>query len=586
MFSVRLKELGGREFITQLALSPERWSAMEMGGCDQAMIGVSGATERLMEVLGWLGVDVEIYNASGSLVWWGYVDEVTVQNGVLALRRSLDEFANRVAVAYSYTDGSQASQRGTTDWDEDATSVLTFGVKEWLETLSEGDETIALMLRGQSLTARATVRPSVETNDDAPRGQLICKGHWHKLNWLYWEQPAGKVAYEEDFPDEEQPLKAEYTATTISFTTSDNIYDTVVSFGWVKSGDEIAVSGASQAANNATWTVQDVDMSNHINVEPDNIVAESAGASVTIARGGARCHKVAQSFVIAGSTAWQAYTVAVQALREGEPTDSLRIELCSDSSGSPGTVLDSADIAFSTLTDSLAWVECALVATPSLAPSTTYWIVLSRTGSADPVNYGAVGWSTAAGYADGTVKRYNGSSWAAVSPSVDLPFKVFGKRETTSQVSDIISAAAAKFPGGCTIFNASGRQTLQFRDGDVRMLDEVVNLLRLGTATGERLVASVTPEKRLIVHTPPSAVNYTYRMDGRLSSLVAGEIDAGHLIAGESVGLDLPAAMSGVQSEISPVYVVWSEYDATAGRLNWKSLGVQDLVDAWMGLAG
>lgn len=585
MFTVRLKDLGGREFVSRLTLTPERWSAVELGGCETAVIDVRGAVDGLYEALNWLGYDCEIYTAQGTLVWWGYVDEASVQNGALTMRRSLDEYANKVAVAYSYTDGNQASQRGTTDWISDASGVTTFGTKEWLETLSEGDETVALTLRAQTLSARSAARVQCETNTDAPRGVLTCRGYWNKLNWLYWSQTAGKTAYEDDFPDEEMGLKAEQTATTISFEASDNIRDSAPTLAWVQAGAEITVLGSSEGANNATWEVQNVQQSNHINVEPDNIVTSGAGASVTIVRGAVRCHKVAQSFSIVGSVAWQAYTIAVQVKRVESPTDSLRIELCSDSSGSPGTVLDSADVAFSTITDGMTWVEATLDDTPTLSASTLYWIVLSRTGSGDPVNYGAVGWSTAAGYADGLVKRYDGSTWTTVSPSVDVPFRVLGKRATTDQVSDIITAAAAHFPGGVTIFNASGRNTLQYRDGDLRMLEEVVNLLRLGTSGGSRLVASVTPEKKVLVNTPPTSTEYVYRMDGRLYSLVAGEIEAGRVIAGVYVDLDLPQAASGIRSEISPVYVVWSEFDASEMTLNWRSLGVQDLVDAWMGLA-
>lgn len=557
----------------------------EMGGCEQAVINVSGATDHLYAALDWLGYACEIYNANGSLIWWGYVDEVTVQNGALTMRRALEEYANRVAVAYSYTDGNQATQRGTTDWTTDESGIATYGTKEWLETLAEGDETVALTLRGQTLVTRSSARVACETNTDAPRAQVICRGHWYKLNWLYWRQEAGKVAYEEDFPDEEQALKAEYTATTISFQANDNIYDSAPTFAWIKAGDEITVIGSSQGGNNTTWEVQNVQQSNHINVEPDNIVTSGAGASVTLIRGSVRCHKVAQSFEIVGDVAWKAFTIAVQVKREGAPTDSLRVELCSDSSGSPGSVIDYADMPFSGITDSLAWVEVSLDDTPTLSPATDYWIVLSRTGSGDAENYGAVGWSTVAGYGDGTVKRYDGSSWATVSPAVSVPFRVLGKRETTSQVDDIINGAIEHLPDGATIFNASGRNTLQYRDGDLRMLEEIINLLRLGTSGGQRLIASVTPEKLVLVHTPPTNADYVYRMDGKLYSLVAGPVDAGVVIAGVYVDLELPMAASGIRSEISPVYVVWSEFDASAMTLNWRSLGVQDIVDAWMGLA-
>ena len=97
--------------------------------------------------------------------------------------------------------------------------------------------------------------------------------------------------------------------------------------------------------------------------------------------------KLAQSFQLTGGEAWDASSIAVKISKTGSPTDTFYIDLCSDSSGSPGTVLSTGSQTGPNLPDSRDWLSLTLASEVPLSPSTTYWIVLRRSGAVDASNY-------------------------------------------------------------------------------------------------------------------------------------------------------------------------------------------------------
>jgi len=102
------------------------------------------------------------------------------------------------------------------------------------------------------------------------------------------------------------------------------------------------------------------------------------------------------------------------------PTDDLVVELQTDSGGVPsGTVVgSSASIAASSLTTTATLRVLPVSAT--LSASTTYWIVLRRTGSRSTTNYFLV--STAYAWASGTAASCSSGTWTVVGG--DLGFHV------------------------------------------------------------------------------------------------------------------------------------------------------------------
>ena len=88
---------------------------------------------------------------------------------------------------------------------------------------------------------------------------------------------------------------------------------------------------------------------------------------------------------------------------------------------------------------------------------------------------------------------------------------------TTQQVIDI-EAAVGEFLTGVDIINASGLSTSEYRDGDSKAWDLILELLTLGVSGGKRLLAEVTEARKLRVYQEPSpgADNHFLSSEGDL----------------------------------------------------------------------
>ncbi len=156
--------------------------------------------------------------------------------------------------------------------------------------------------------------------------------------------------------------------------------------------------------------------------------------------------KRAQSFV-APTGAANVVGVVLPLEKIGTPSDNLTIQIVNDSAGSPGvTVSGSATVSGSSLTTSFVWYEIALTA--ALTPSSTYWIVLSRTGAIDGANYYAISVLDPGTYANGVMKPYNGSVW--------------GSADTYDAYFGIVTNANALAGGTMTMVAADNSGTIGF----------------------------------------------------------------------------------------------------------------------------
>ena len=117
------------------------------------------------------------------------------------------------------------------------------------------------------------------------------------------------------------------------------------------------------------------------------------------------------------STTITAANVSVFVRRRGTPTAALTLELRSDSSGNPGSVIISATIATTDIPDTLSEFFRKTFTPTALTSGTVYWLVAySTTGDSD--NYWQVGVSNAAGTGKESV---NGSTWGA--SAVDIYYR-------------------------------------------------------------------------------------------------------------------------------------------------------------------
>ena len=378
-----------------------------------------------------------------------------------------------------------------------------------------------------------------------------------------------------DPPSSPEDDAVAYTSNVIWFDPQDDIFDVNDGLGPFKGGDMIKTSGATTPGNNRYWKVN-TDGIDHIEVNPKSVAHDDAGPNVTIRRGhqleieenfaegaypgpsiliatvGTR---VAQSWTPSVATPWTAYELVVYARRIGAPGDNLQVSIWSNSSGSPGTWLAGGTVTGSALSEDLEQVSITLSSPYAPAYGTTYWLVAERTGSADPENMFAIGLDEGLGHS-GAMKIFNNGVWETRIPDCDMPFEVWGKRETTLQIQDMVSSV---FPA-VSIETASGVYSRQWRNGEQTVRAEAEELLAAGTSTGRRLLAQVTPDKVVRIYAEPDASSLSWQlgMDGRLF-LPLGALDEGQLPAGQWVQLTEEA------KGLGPLFIERAQYTPGQG---------------------
>ena|SRR3990167_8315700 len=102
--------------------------------------------------------------------------------------------------------------------------------------------------------------------------------------------------------------------------------------------------------------------------------------------GGTNATVAAQSFTVSATCLITSTTADWR--KVNSPTDSLVAKVYNDSSGVPGSSLETgSSVLGSSLSTSFAPATSTFAGTTQLETSTTYWIVWSRTGSSDSTNY-------------------------------------------------------------------------------------------------------------------------------------------------------------------------------------------------------
>jgi hypothetical protein len=290
--------------------------------------------------------------------------------------------------------------------------------------------------------------------------------------------------------------------------------------------------------------------------------------------------KLAQSFQLGSSVAWTAGSVKVRVKKEGSPTDNLTVELCSDSSGVPGTVLASATLAGASVPENLNWQELTLSAKVSLALSTTYWLVVRRSGATDGTNYYKADANEALGYSRGALKIWNGSAWVARGTDADLLFVILGTTETTTQIGQIVTSCG-QFLTATMINTVSGVYSSPYRDGTQSGLAVIRELLKSGTTNYRRLQASVDDERRVTISEEPAmgTGNYGIDADGNLydaygNLMIKEQFPAGVWLELKEL-VPIQAQFLGVRNPTT-VFVESVTWQA-GGKMSWRFRGSQIL---------
>jgi hypothetical protein len=160
--------------------------------------------------------------------------------------------------------------------------------------------------------------------------------------------------------------------------------------------------------------------------------------------------------------------------------------------------------------------------------------------------------------------------WVQPETSSDLYFAIWGKEQTTGQIQRMVTEAG-QFIQSCQILDASGLYTYQYRDGDLKAIDEIEGLLAAGTSDSKRLIAEVTEQRHLMISKRPDVSSQQdtvmVTLDNRWLDVAGSKLDEGYLPTGKWVQIrGLPPDLN-ASTRISPFYVGFAEYDAESGEL-------------------
>ena len=365
--------------------------------------------------------------------------------------------------------------------------------------------------------------------------------------------------------------------------TEYRVEDSDLGLAFLNAGDMMKVTGGS----NAGWyrvvsTGSDGDRA----TLRESVVDEAPGTSITISRGAnitvtsaptdelpgstatvyAYGWQLAQSFTIPSDEDWYFYSVEIQARKIGAPTDNLRARIYGDNSGAPGTLIETALISGGSVPTQFQWLTFDFTGLNYLESGTTFWLVIDRSGSADPEDYYEITVDEDKGYTDGAFLISDGTAWQTRPIDADLPFRILGKEETTDQIVKLI-AQESEYIASVDLIDESGILMNQHRTGNTTALTELLDLLDIGTTNNVRLLATVTPDLVLRIEeepAQPSMPDYQLGIDGVVYTKYGQRIPNGQIdFVGKwiSIGAFPPTAEWGYFNPPAPFLVESAQYD-------------------------
>lgn len=372
-----------------------------------------------------------------------------------------------------------------------------------------------------------------------------------------------------------------YTADTISFDPDDDVADSANQLDFIGEGEVFLISGSTSNDGKRYCKIVHED---RIEISPGwggALTSEAAGATVTLSTGNHIVaeekvasersnysitamvwgRKLYQTFTLPVAGSWTANQIEI-AIRKSLPggTQDLTIQIVEDSSGEPGTVLETVTLYDTDVPENdIGWVTVQLANTTGLTYGVTYGIVLDE--SADYADFFLVGYDKDAGSGQG-LAAYDGSDWHEVDGK--LQFRILGGVDTATQIGAIVTGADVGLL--VDVQAASGLIEHQYRDDVVLASDAVDGLLAQGTSANQRLLAQVSADLSLRIFVQPAntAVSWMLRDDGNLATVNGAPAPVGLLPAGTWVALEQTLARDG-WGAMSPFFVERAEYSPSNG---------------------
>lgn len=184
--------LGSKKFLSSYRRQVSEYShtISALGGYDNASFTIFASPQDILTWLGALGRHVEVKSEKLTIVWEGYINQITITLGPFEYTLGpLQDVSNRVKVLYSTVDtstdppttGVRVSTANTNDTDSQA----KYGILERVQSLGGSTSSTALQVRAKVLEEYknpSTSRQSNLSGDNQPSVTVECLGYWHWLN--------------------------------------------------------------------------------------------------------------------------------------------------------------------------------------------------------------------------------------------------------------------------------------------------------------------------------------------------------------------------------------------------------------------
>lgn len=144
----------------------------------------------LWQMIEYLRCGVEVYDWRGARVWWGFLDKVTINDGVRSFGIALDNMFNKVKCTYELLPvGGVTGLRADTAWYEDTISSGIYGTKQKIYSMTSYS-TAAAVADAQARLAVAkypvAITELASVVDQAITVEFLFSGWWKILNWIYY----------------------------------------------------------------------------------------------------------------------------------------------------------------------------------------------------------------------------------------------------------------------------------------------------------------------------------------------------------------------------------------------------------------
>lgn len=383
------------------------------------------------------------------------------------------------------------------------------------------------------------------------------------------------------------------TSTAVEFQPADDVLGNVIDK--LKQNNIIRITGATNGSNNGYFLINTYhpdETPQRIEVNNKTIVTEAAGNSITIEQGHyievekqwkreiaasyiyvrTAAILLAQRVEIPAGLSWEVARLGILAKRIGNPTDTLRVDIYSDSGGNIGSyassyAIDPADIP----NTGRGWTfaEYAAGSRLSVAGGGAFWFIIWRTGTRSADHYYEIELADNTEYA-GTRLRYSvdavsWNDWWGDQP-VAIPYRAFSAERGDVQISRIVSDITSLGLAGSIL--ASAPESNPWRDGSGTGKVEIEQLKQAG------IYGNVTRDRRVVVwgsladETPSNWLEL--RPDGRLYENNA-PIPAGQAPVNRWVKLSFPFVLPGEFTE--PFLIEECTYNADAGTWSISPFG-------------